>query len=212
MPLKIKKATLPKGEIGIWDISESEVFFRSLLDLSEEEFVFINKIKGRRKLEWLASRYLLHYMSGREERGMCLKDEFGKPYLKDSDHKISLSHSWNYAAVIASPHNVGIDIQRKVDKIKRIAHKFMSDQEFESIDNILQIEHLHVFWGAKEAIFKAYGRKELAFKEHIQIYAFKYDPLGGKFEAKLKKDEIQMNFQGAYEIMDDHFLVYVIEI
>ena len=212
MPLKMHHEILPKGEIGIWNISETEVFFRSLLDLTKDEFDFINTIKGRRKLEWLASRYLLHYMSGREKRGICLKDKFGKPYLKDSDYKISLSHSWNYAAVIASPYNVGIDIQRKVEKIKRIAHKFMSDQEFSSLDANSPIDHLHIYWGAKEAIFKAYGRKELAFKEHIQIEAFAYEPLNGKFKAALKKGEIEMNFEGKYEIMDGYFLVYVIEI
>ncbi|MEL6986943.1 MAG: 4'-phosphopantetheinyl transferase, partial [Bacteroidota bacterium] len=74
-------------EIGLWRIDEDSEFFVSHLDLYEEEVALLEKIKGRRKLEWLSSRHLLHFMSGREERGACLKDEFGKPYLEGSTHK-----------------------------------------------------------------------------------------------------------------------------
>ena len=88
----------------------------------------------------------------------------------------------------------------------------MSDQEFASLDTNSPIDHLHIYWGAKEAIFKAYGKKELAFKEHIHIETFAYDPLDGKFQAQLIKGKIEMNFEGKYKIMDGQFLVYVTEI
>lgn len=212
MPLHIHDKILDNGEIGIWKIDETEAFFKSLLGLSHSEKEYINLIKGRKKLEWLASRYLLHYLSGRKERGMCLKDEYGKPYLQDSNFKISISHSWNYAAVIAGPKNVGIDIQRRVEKIERIKHKFLSSAELNNINEDHYIDHLHIYWGAKEAIFKAYGKKELEFKKHLLIEDFNLDFEKGRFNASLQKDSVTINYSGFYKIIDSYFLVYVIEI
>ena len=38
-----------------------------------------------------------------------------------------------------------------------------------------RMEHLSVYWGAKEALYKAYGRKKLEFKQHILVEPFKYN-------------------------------------
>ena len=93
------------------------------LELFPKELELIETIKGHRKLEWLASRWLLHLMSGRQIRGACLKDEFGKPYLVNSFYDISISHSRELVSVLAAPQAVGIDIQKIVGKIDSIAHK-----------------------------------------------------------------------------------------
>ena len=114
LPLQLHKGIEPQGELGIWKIAESEEYFLDLLDLTPIEKVQVSRIKGRRRLEWLASRWLIHKMSGRHVRGAVLKDEFGKPHLINSKWKISISHSDHKAAVIASPYLVGIDIQKIV--------------------------------------------------------------------------------------------------
>ena len=31
------------------------------------------------------------------------------------------------------------------------------------------LQALHIYWGAKEALYKAYGRKQLNYREHIRI-------------------------------------------
>ena len=168
MPLLIHNEIEFGAEVGVWKIEESEDFFRDKLPLIQIEIEQLDRIKGRRRTEWLAVRYLLHQMSGREIRGACLKDSFGKPYLEGSVYQISMSHTQGLAAIIAGPKPVGIDIQKKVSKIDRIAPKFVNEQEIILFDD-LSTEILHVLWGAKECLYKAYGRKRLDFRKHIHI-------------------------------------------
>ena len=200
------------GEVGLWQIEEAEVFFLEQLRLSKKEEQYIAEIKGHRRLEWLASRLLLHKMTGRSKRSICIKDEHGKPFLVDSLYDISLSHSREFAAVIAAPKAVGIDIQKIVEKIESIAHKFMREEEMNSLVTETRLDHLHVYWGAKEALYKAYGRRQLDFKKHIFIDPFKYNVTKGQCSGYIKKGEEHMVFQLYYErIEKDFILVYALE-
>ena len=151
-------------------------------------------------------------MSGRKKRGACIKDEHGKPYLENSLFEISISHSRDLAAVIAAPQAVGIDIQKIVSKIERIAHKFMREEEMASLQEETRLEHLHVYWGAKEALYKAYGRRQLDFKEHIFINPFEYDVTNGRCSGYTEKENEHIPFQLQYELVgQDYMLVYAVE-
>jgi len=211
MPLFLHKFLPKKGELGLWKIEEEEDFFLNQMNLKEEELDQINQIKGRGRLEWLSSRWLLHTMSGRETRGVCLKDEYGKPYLKDSTFQISISHSWGIAAILAAPYTIGLDIQKYVPKITRIAHKFMREEEEASTEETTRIEHLHIYWGAKEALYKAYGRKKLDFQKHIFIEPFSFDLENGTCKGLIHKDTYQKKFDIFYEKIEDYYLVYGLE-
>lgn len=211
MPLLSHESITPVGELGIWEITEPEDYFIKELELFPTEKEYIATLKGRRKLEWLAGRYLLHYMSGRAIRGACIKDEFGKPFLKDSQFQISISHSRELASVIAAPFSVGIDIQKLVGKIERIAHKFMRENEMESLEARTRLEHLHVYWGAKEALYKAYGRRQLDFKKHIHIEPFSYDLDNGFCSGQVLKGDFKARYQIWYERRGDFILVWAIE-
>ena len=169
MPLFLKLNTEQEGVAGIWQTEEDDSYFLDRLQLYPEELEELKTLRSRKKTEWLSSRYLLHLLSERHIRGACLKDAYGKPYLQDSDYHISISHSGKFTAVIASPHIVGIDIQIIVAKIERIANKFVTDTEFNSVHNQYHIESLHAIWGAKEAMYKAYGKKALDFKKHLKV-------------------------------------------
>ncbi len=212
MPLTLHKTIFPQGELGLWHIQEEEVFFLEQLQLSRREEEYIAGVKGHRRLEWLASRLLLHQMSGRKKRSECLKDENGKPFLVDSLYDISISHSRQYAAVIAGPQAVGVDIQKIVPKIERIAHKYMRDEETASLQPASRIEHLHVYWGAKECLYKAYGRRQLDFKEHIFVNPFSYDVTNGVCSGYYRKGDDYKAFQLKYEMAaTDYLLVYAVE-
>lgn len=207
MGLLLHRHLIPEGELGIWKIEESEAFFREKLDLLPQEQAQIDNMKGHRRLEWLAGRYLLHYMSGREIRGACLKDEFGKPYLEGSTYHISISHSHGQVAIMAAPEVVGVDIQLLVEKIWRIAYKFMRPEESESLLPATSLEHLHVYWGAKEALYKAYGRREIDFHEHLHIEPFPFSPLGGKTIGWIRKDQRPMEMEVSYELREGGFVL-----
>lgn len=201
------------GLLGIWAIEESEDYFREQLVWSDQEIEQLQRMPHQaRRTEWLASRYLLHHLSGRTIRGACLKDVYGKPYLENSHFHISISHSHQLAAVIAAPHLVGIDVQLVVPKIERIAPKFLGQAELDSIQSAHKMEHLHVYWGAKEALFKAYGKKELNFIKHILITPFEYKQNFGNLVGVVQKEKVFLSFHIEYELLNNFMLVYASQI
>jgi 4'-phosphopantetheinyl transferase len=205
--------TLPDFEatLGIWEIHENIFFFSDRLELFPEEFKEIESLKERKLLEWYCSRYLLHIMSNREIRGACLKDEFGKPYLKNSDYHISMSHSHEFTAVIASRNRVGIDIQYKVEKIYRIAGRVLSDKEMEDLQKIYSLDALHVYWGAKEAMYKIYGRKEIEFKKELIVDAFTVEDNRVITTGRIIKESIKIECCIKAQILREYVLVYAWE-
>lgn len=207
MPL-IEHRTLPtEGEIGLWQITEPEEWFQQQLSLKEEEEVQLAKIKGFRRVEWLAARQLVHEMSGRDKRGIFIKDKFGKPHLENAEWYISISHSNHLSAAIAGPNPVGIDIQKLVAKITRIIPRFMSDIEQESLQTESLIQHAHVYWGAKEALYKAYGRKELDLCRHIRVAPFTWQGPKGKAQALVEKEDYYQEFTVHYELRYTDFML-----
>ncbi len=212
MPIYLKKELECGGELGLWKINEPESYFFERMSLFEEERIYFDQLKGDRRLEYLSSRFLLHLMSGRKIRSACLKDKNGKPYLSNSDHHISFSHSKDFVAVIASKNIVGIDIQKYVDKIYRIKHKFLSESELAYVEkSSKQKIMLHVLWGAKESLYKAYGRKKVEFKTDLAVDEFQWVHPESKSLGHIKKsDENSFHNITAREI-EDYMLVYSVQ-
>jgi 4'-phosphopantetheinyl transferase len=212
MALLLHEHIHPEGALGLWRIEEAESWFLERLDLSPLELRQLERLRGRRREEWLAARQLVHQMSGRAERAVFWKDEYGKPHIKDSSYEISISHSHGVAAAIAAPRAVGIDIQKIVPKLERLSPKYMRPVEIESLaagkDRLAQ---LHVFWGAKEALYKAYGRRALDFREHIHVTPFRYQQEGGVVSGYVEKGDLQLRFQLQYQYREAHMLVYAVE-
>ena len=211
MPVYFKKSLESGGEIGIWQITEDSEYFERRMDLFPEEKKNLEELHPKKKKEWLAARFLLHLMSGTKIRSACIKDEFGKPYLKGSQLNISMSHSFDKAAVIVSPKSCGIDIQLKVPKIERIVYKFLSQEEFDQIGHEDRLEILHCYWGAKESIYKAYGKKSVDFKKHMFISPFVYQNDGFDFNGSLKKTDPERIFNLHASSYEDYILVYALE-
>ena len=202
----------PETWLGVWEMTENMSFFENHLLLHEEEAKEIAQLKERKKYEWFCSRYLLHVLSERELRGACLKDDYGKPYLEGSDFYISMSHSNERTAVIASTRRAGIDIQRKVEKIARIADKFLSPAERDSIPAADYLDYLHYYWGAKESLYKIYGKKELDFKKHIHVDPFEFKEGRVKTRGQVQKgdENISCTITGCFT--GSYFMVYALEI
>jgi phosphopantetheinyl transferase len=211
MPIELKISKDPEIELSIWKVIEPEAYFEMKLDIHEREEEIIEKLSSRKKLEWLASRYLLHLKSGRGMRGEFVKDEHGKPHLNDSDYHVSISHSNNHISVIASKCLVGIDIQTYVSKISRIRHKFVSDEEEQYIDDSDPIKALHIIWGAKESLYKAYGMRGLGFISHIRIWSLDASSDTGTFKGRVKKDNYEQEFDLFYHLFEEYILVYAKE-
>ena len=211
MPLLSHKKISQNTEIGIWSIEEPIEFFEEKISLHWKEIDQLENLSDRKALEWFASRYLIHIMSGRTKRGPCLKDVFGKPYLEGSDYHISFSHSRNKAAAIASKNSSGIDIQITVPKITRIAHKFCSDYETNYIESEQKIQFLHIIWGAKESIYKAYGRRSVDFRKEISIDVFKIENNVVHTTAHLIKEGAEASYDVVARLIEEYILVYAVE-
>jgi phosphopantetheinyl transferase len=211
MALLLHEQIQPEGDLGLWQIEESEEWFLEQLELKEAELAQLARLKGRRRSEWLAARQLVHQMSGRAQRGAFWKDEFGKPHLEGSPYEISISHSHSMAAAIAAPQAVGIDIQLLVPKLERLAKKFMNPSELDSIkDGPERLAHLHVYWGAKESLYKAYGRRALDFCQNIFVQPFAYQAHQGRLEGWINTKAGKQSFQLRYEKKASYMLVYAV--
>src|SRR5690606_25028830 len=107
---------------SIWKISEPENFFSEALGFGSE------RNTEKRRLEYLASRYLLKYLLPEFPFGAITTGQ-GKPGIEDDIVHFSISHSFPYVAVVIGNQSVGIDIQMYREKIHRVKHKFLSPEE-----------------------------------------------------------------------------------
>jgi 4'-phosphopantetheinyl transferase len=150
------------------------------LQLKEHEKAYLETLNNsKRNLHWLSTRVLLRSMMNTEQYIDCRVDEHGKPYLTNFPHHISLSHSYDYAAVMVSENqSVGIDIELIKDKIERVAHKFMNEDELAFISKENRTEHLYICWCAKEAVYKLQGKNGVSFRDHIKLTPFTYHTNG----------------------------------
>ncbi len=194
---------------AIWKIEESAEELLAQLQLKHHEISYLDTlINGKRNLHWLSTRVLLRRMMNTDDYIDCQVDSSGKPYLTNFPHHISLSHSFNYAAVMISENKaVGIDIELMKDKIERIAHKFMSKDELSFISSD-RIEHLYACWCAKEAIYKLHGKKNISFLDHIRIKPFNY-PGSGSFEASLDTGSRIADYTVHYDEFEGYMIGYV---
>src|SRR5258708_4654171 len=142
MPL-YKKNDVGDSTIALWRIDEDISFFEAKFDLHPH---ILNESK---KLQWFSTRHLLNEMLGTDTE--VLKYERGKPYLKNLQHHISISHTAAFAAVMICPNcSVGIDLEMVNPKVERIAHKFLRDDEISAIKPDEKIEKLILYWSVKE--------------------------------------------------------------
>ena len=60
-----------------------------------------------------------------------------------------------------------------------------------------------MIWGAKEALFKLYGKGGVSFKEDLTVMPFQYQGKG-RFYGKISKDDIDQFFHINYERIDNY--------
>ena len=188
MPLSLKSHT-NKNLFGLWEVKESlENLLQDFNDAPQEEKENLKKFKNpNRQIEWIATRLLIYELLGKKV--IIDYDDFSKPSIRDDDRQISISHTKGMIAVQVNSGPAGIDVELISGRVVKIAHKFLSPIELDSIDLNQQMLHMYAYWGAKETIYKIYGKKKLDFKKHIQIEAFKIEKKG-VLKANLKTGKV----------------------
>jgi len=189
---------------GLWQITETEEELAYLaLESCPDDIIAPLKRK-----EFLAGRALVKALVekvGGEYSGIR-KDEQGKPYLKDHDHEISLSHSSPYvAAQINRNSAVGIDIEQPKEKLLRVAPRVLSETEGEDAgDNI--VKHC-VYWCAKEAMYKLYGKRGLHFNSQLNLEPFELKR-SGELQGYIRANGMPTVVSLGYLVKEDYVLVY----
>lgn len=174
MPL-YKSLTIDKStKVLIWKIEQPLADLLKGIELTESSRTRLYGMKSElHQRGFLSVRHLLKEVGYSDVD--LIYDEYGKPHLKDGKH-ISITHSFTFSGIIISDEKpVGIDIEKQRDKILKIAHKFTPIEEYRTIANTdALISKLTIVWGAKESLYKIYGKKKLLFRDHIYIEDFKF--------------------------------------
>lgn len=209
MGLFLKKNITEGLILGIWEINEAIEELMKEIRLSENEISLLKKMKFEsRKQQWIASRKLINDLLGNAQE--IAYTDSGKPYLIDCPYKISLSHAGKFvAAIVNKKEETGIDIERISSRIDRLKYKFLNERELDSLSETFPDEHLHVLWGAKEALYKLYGNKELLFKTNLLIDPFEYSEKG-IISGTISSTAFNKSFRLQYEKTSDYMLVFVL--
>ncbi|MFS4415923.1 4'-phosphopantetheinyl transferase family protein [Maribacter sp. 2307ULW6-5] len=178
MPLYKTIAVDAHTEIAIWEVLEPETQLQEGIELSPPCQQRFNGMKSEmHRRAFLSIRHLMARY-GLVDRDLRY-DAYGKPHLRNGK-RISITHSHQFTAImIGSQRDVGIDIEKQRDKILRIAHKFTPVHEYRTMANTAAlVRKLTIVWGAKEALYKIYGKRKLSFLKHIDVSDFMFDDGG----------------------------------
>lgn len=209
MPLVLKENISRNSTLAIWKINESLQVLQDMVKITQEEQDAIKTISNiEKQKQWFAARVLFQKIFNNQGLEIVY-DKYGKPSIKNSTQKISISHSKDYVAIITDQEEVGIDIEKIDAKIESIAERFLNENEYGRIgsENRTELQYLH--WCAKETLYKVYGKKQLSFKNNILIEPFSYRKEGGVILGEIVTSSFKKKYHLKYTKINDYMLVYV---
>lgn len=205
MPLFLQHTT-PSYQWGIWKTDETLDNLFAMLPHREAYLEGMQRFTAEhRRLEWLAVRVLLYTLLG-EEKEIAYYPS-GKPYLADGSASISISHTKGYVAVLLGTRDkeVGIDIEQYGERVRRVAHKFMREDEEASLFRGTEIWSLLLHWSAKETMFKCMNASDVDFREHMRVLPFSVGE-SGIFSAEEYRTAEKRKFAIHYYLSSDFVL------
>lgn len=168
MPLFYQQDINETTRLGVWKIEEEETFFLQQVPVHRDI------THPHKKLQHLAGRYLLKYLFPDFPYDLIRIADTRKPFLHNEQYHFSISHSGDYAAAIVSADKrVGIDVELYSDKVLKVLHKFLSEDEkpLLTLDTRPYVTET-LLWSVKESVFKWHGNGGVDFREHILIRNF----------------------------------------
>ncbi len=184
--------------ILVWKIEESLEELKDAFSYYTEEKIDLSYIKkDDMRIQKMASRLVSATLFG--ENGLDYddieKDEVGKPRITNCDYHFSVSHTDGWAAAIIGLSAVGIDVELFTPKIERIKNKFCNQVELTQNGELKDLVRI---WGAKESMYKAYGKRKVLFAEEMAV-----DDKKGV----LKKNGITHHFDVHSKIYEDEIVL-----
>lgn len=172
----------------------------------------VNEMRGRELERWMVEKGgdLLH------PKEKLIKDEYGKPFWQNGNSG-SLMPEMNYShsrdLLFWGEHEtqrIGVDIEHEREQLLRIKQKFCTTEEMHFCqDNVQQIL---LVWTAKEAMYKAYGQKEIDFKEQMNVWDFEHlaQAENGDFKGSLTVDRTQFLFDIEFRRKSPYILTWTL--
>jgi len=112
--------------VYVWKIDESYDELLQNIALNESSKVRLSGMKSElHQRGFLSVRHLLK-KAGYTDLDLFY-NAYGKPLLKGGKH-ISITHSYQFSAIIISNIDVGIDVEKNRDKIIRIHDRFVNTE------------------------------------------------------------------------------------
>jgi 4'-phosphopantetheinyl transferase len=197
MGLIIRKRLSTECMLGIWEICEDYDTLRSFLNLEDSDVHSLESFRNHeRKLEFLSVRSLLTKMT--DPTATIIYNGTRKPFLRDRSFNISITHSYLLTSILLSrDKRVGIDMEYMTDRINKVAHKFISKDEYITEDKALQRYHLYIHWCAKEALYKLCNKPNLNFRENLIISPFQVNEKGvikGHLDSIMRKEDFDLHY------------------
>ena len=195
--------------LGLWKVTETKADFIKMLGNH-----LIDKSKPENQAEnvgihWFASRVLLQNLFD-ANRIEIHKSENNKPtlFIDHEKYFISISHSYEYVGIMFSKtHEIGFDIEKIDDRIHRVSHKFLNENEQKFAESKLSKT---LIWSAKESVYKWYGKKELDFKDNMEMIEFK-ENTEGEFLSILNKNGVKKELVMHYFLIENYVFTYCFE-
>lgn len=154
-------------KLAVWKIEEQASFFEDAIAYAPQS------VHPGRRLQQLATRFLLKQLNHDFPIDTIVINESGKPFLPGQELQFNLTHTTDLAAAIISDLKaVGIDAEKIDQRVLKIEHKFLNSEERKSLTSLTEIEkisRLTLYWTIKEAVYKWWGRGAIDFANDILI-------------------------------------------
>lgn len=200
-------------KLYLWKITEDFDTLLNQVKLKDASLARLQSMKSESHQKgFLAVRMLLQHND--YDDFDLFYDEFGKPHIKPQgcsikDIEVSISHSFDFSAIVISDVKVGLDLEQLKDKTLRIAPRFMDISHLENLSEEEKIKKATVIWGIKESIFKIKSEKGISFPNHIFEDNFNYEDK--KATATLKFNNKEEKFKFDFGREEDYIFVCAFE-
>ncbi|WP_192821777.1 4'-phosphopantetheinyl transferase superfamily protein [Rufibacter sp. LB8] len=210
MPLLSTQTLSAETLLGLWHIKESVAELEeALLYLRPNHALPDFKAESRRR-EWLAVRVLAYSLLDQlsADKTIITREETGQPVCVAGGFQVSLTHSGPWvAALVSGTYQVGIDIETRGTKVPRLVAKFLSEEELTASQT--DPVKMHLYWSAKETLYKAYSRKKLLFKENLLLENVNVQPTG-QFKGTVQTHNFRHTYDVHYIVDPEYVLTYVL--
>lgn len=204
MPVFINKIIDNQIHVLIWQVKETyheALVLAKLSELGKQELESI--ANEQKRIEFLISRIAIKELASRlniDFSGID-KDEHGKPFLINSHWEISITHTVDFIGVVFREKlPLGMDIEKPQTKMLKVLPRLMVDSEIELMGDSL--EYATIFWSAKEALYKLYGKRKVDFKENLLVWRENEE-----WKGKIKMPEYEAEHSIYIEMLEQYLMV-----